>query len=911
MVFSNAIEYNLARSLRYVTDTGDASSSVAPAFPIGSAGTSKFIVNEQAFDLVATGLKPGTVHRAFINGVDVTAFCKQVGKTYGAGLTSEVDPFSAEKGLTARLGGSIYFTFYYSAEIAAATPVEQAGAAAELIASQRILRIASNDGNSVAEIAFTPPLFAKNELDVKIQKTPSATNVKSDVAVITNSTSSATELFYTPQNFAMIQTFYADPESVRGAGNVFLTSIDLFFKAKPNLLNNVTGNPLPGVSIAICEVENNQPVISRTYVKSLSYKDYPNIYSYSDASTPVTFGFIDPLKITTGRFYGIVVIFEDPAYALWTNVVGNSLLGTNTPSSGVNSNKDGNLFRKNNANVFNSISNTDLKFNVRVAKFFENVETKTYITDNYEFLTVDSSATNGNFLGGESVFKDRATETGTLSITQGSDAILGSFTDFTGLSNSEIIVIRNGVGPSNTHIAVVKNVVNATYMTTTSALPYTNTTASYTRTVVGKVYYQDNITGKLYLSGSTANVYTFAALDTIVGTISGATANVISVDDVSLDRVRAKADVSVPSTTELNVALRGTKFDPAAETYSYSDNNTTRIVLNAPTSTEVNKYNSYILSRSNELAQATPLYSNTSLLVDKKSLKVDVTYRTTGNPYQSPIVKNSLINLFVINNLLSNNVQVVVKDSVGNDMTIDSEVIGNGSSLSRHLGKKVNFAAGRRAEDVRVYMTAYRPLDSDVKIYAKLYNSEDLEAFDDKVWSPLAYIGQNANKYSSSEDSNDFIEYELGLQNYPEAANTLPIPFKTTYNSPNLVVTDPTRLNPSNYVVAGDVVRVFDSVFPDSNYVVVPVASANSTQIVLATAITSNNVVGNSITVEKVKYTTSAFNNPENDNICRYYNNDGAAYDTFNTMQIKIVFTGDFSYRAPKVDQLQVIGVSA
>jgi hypothetical protein len=80
---------------------------------------------------------------------------------------------------------------------------------------------------------------------------------------------------------------------------------------------------------------------------------------------------------------------------------------------------------------------------------------------------------------------------------------------------------------------------------------------------------------------------------------------------------------------------------------------------------------------------------------------------------------------------------------------------------------------------------------------------------------------------------------------------------------------------------------------------------------VLATAITSNNVVGNSITVEKVKYTTSAFNNPENDNICRYYNNDGAAYDTFNTMQIKIVFTGDFSYRAPKVDQLQVIGVSA
>jgi len=208
-------------------------------------------------------------------------------------------------------------------------------------------------------------------------------------------------------------------------------------------------------------------------------------------------------------------------------------------------------------------------------------------------------------------------------------------------------------------------------------------------------------------------------------------------------------------------------------------------------------------------------------------------------------------------------------------------------------------------------MTAYRPLNSDVKVYAKLHNSEDLEAFDDKVWTPLTYVGENSGKYSSSEDTNDFISYELGLQNYPEAANTLPGPFKTTYNANNLIATDPTRLNPSSYVVAGDVVRIYDPVFPDSNYIVVPVSSANSTQIVLATAITSNNVVGNSITVDKVKYATSAFNNPENDNISRYYNTTGAAFDTFNTMQIKIVFTGDFSHLAPKVDQIQVIGVSA
>lgn len=907
MVFSNILELNLFRSLRYATDTGDASSSVAPAFPVGSIGTSKFVVNEQAFDLIASGLRSGTRHRAFLNGVDVTAYCKQVGSLYGAGLVSSGVPGSIEIS-PGRTGAVIYFTFYYTAEVAAATPVEQAGAAADLIAGQRILRIVSDDGKSVSEVAFAPPLFAKNEPEVRIQKTPSITGTRSSVEVFTSSQSTVNELFYTPQNFSLIQTFYADPEIVQGAGNVFLTSVDLFFKAKPNLLNNVTGNPLPGVSIAICEVDNNEPVLSRTYAKSLSYKDYQNIYSYSDASTPVTFGFGDPLKLTTGRFYGIVVIFEDPAYALWTNKVGNALLGTNTPSSGVNSNKDGKLFRKNNANVFNAISDTDLKFNIRSARFFSNNETKTYVTDNYEFLTIN--ARNGNFLGGESVFKNRAVEAGTISIVEGSNEIVGSFTDFNSLNESEAIVISNGVGPSNTHIAVIENVVNATYMTTTNLLPYSNTAASYIRTAVGKLYYQDAVSGKIYLSGSTANAYVFAASDTVVGTISGATANVVSVDNISLDRVRAKADVSVPSTTELNITLRGTQFDPSTGAYAYNDNNNTNIIPNAPTSTEISKYNSYILSRSNELSQIS-LFSNNNLLISKKSLKVDVEYRTFNNEYQSPIVKDSKINLFVMNNLLSNTVQTTVKDSVGNDMFVDSEVLGNGSSLSRHIGKKINFATGRRAEDVRVYMTAYRPLSSDVKVYVKLYNSEDLEAFDDKVWTPLTYIGENVNKYSSSEDTNDFIEYELGLQNYPESANTFAIPFSTTYNSVNVVVTDPTRLNPSQYVVAGDVVRLFNPVESESNYVVIPVASANSTQIVLASPVTSNNVVGNSITVEKVKYPTSAFNNPENDNICRYYNNNRAAYDTFDTMQVKIVFTGDFSYRAPKVDQIQVIGVSA
>jgi hypothetical protein len=909
MVFSNAIELNLLRSLRYVTDTGDAGSSLAPAFPVGAMGTPEFVANEQAFNLVATGLKPGTVHRAFLNGINVTGFCKQVGRSYGSGLITEYGPPSRSIVPidSTKSGGEIYFTFYYTAEIDATTPVEQAGAAANLIAGQRILRIVSDDGKSVAEIAFIPPLFAKNEPEVRIQKTPSEQTVRSDVKFITTNQASVNDLYYTPQNYSLIQTFYADSEIIDKSGNVFLTSVDLFFKAKPNLLNNVTGNPLPGVSIAICEVENNEPVLTKTYVKSLSYKPYYDIFSYSDASTGVTFGFNNPIRLATGRFYGIVVIFEDPAYALWTNKVGNSLIGTNTASPGVNSNKDGKLFLKNNANVYNPISDTDLKFTLRCAQFISNNEVKTYVANNYEFLSINTRT--GSFIGGESVFKNKAVETGTISIVQGTNVMVGSFTNFNALSNNEIFVISNGTGPGNNHIAIVDVISNATYLTTTNIMPFTNTAASYIRTAVGKTYYQDVVNNKLYLTNSNANTIVFAPNDIVVGVISGARANVASVDNLSIDRVRAKADVRVPSTTKVSLNLKGTAFNPSTSTYAYNQNNSTDIIPNALTSTEVSTYDSYVLSRSNEVGLT--LYSNTQLKVLNKSLHIDVEYSAFNNNYQSPIITDSSINLFLMKNLLSSNVDLTRKDSVGTDVVVDGEVLGNLVSQSRHIGKKITFGTGRRAEDVRVYLTAYRPLNTDVKVYAKLYNSQDLETFDDKVWTPLTYIGENSSKFSSSEDTNDFVEYELGLQDYPEASTTLTIPFNVTYNSNAIAVTDSTRLDPTDFIVSGDVVRILNPVSPETNYIVSPVSSANATHIILSSAVTSNNVVGSSMVIEKVKYPTSAFNNPENDNICRYFNTLGAAYDTFDTMQVKIVFTGDFSYRAPKVDQIQVIGVSA
>jgi hypothetical protein len=240
-----------------------------------------------------------------------------------------------------------------------------------------------------------------------------------------------------------------------------------------------------------------------------------------------------------------------------------------------------------------------------------------------------------------------------------------------------------------------------------------------------------------------------------------------------------------------------------------------------------------------------------------------------------------------------------------NGVTYDGEVGGNGTALARHIAKKVDFAKEHFAEDIRVFMTAYRPVGTDIKVYAKVHNSQDPEPFDDKSWTPLEYI-TSTSTYSSSEDPNDFIEYELGL---PDASETINIPgvFKTVYADTTVTAAN---VNPKAYLSNNDIIKIYSSIFPQ-NYTIAVAKEVGSTSIKLGSPISSNSVVSDGMSVAKAKYPNIAFNNPMNNNISRYYNEALVEIDTFDSMQIKIVFLSDSTYFIPKVDQIQVLGVSA
>ena len=875
----------LQQSLKGLPYLGDYS-----GFTLQPTDWSKYIASEQILNFNVFGLKPGTVHRAYLNGIDVTSLCKQQGKSIGTGLTTPAIADNSSAGLQ--------FVYYYRAGTSATTSVEQAAAFSILIGGVRTLEIKSTDSTSVATVQLGIPQYARSEVEAIIKKTssPDPSIVAQTVSYVeVAKTVSDTNFYFTPPNFSLVQTFYADPEIVNGASEVTMTSIDLFFKLKPSQTANLSGNPNAGVAIAICEIENDQPNLQKTYASSLSYKDFSRIYSFGDASSATTFGFNQPLKLPTGRFYGIVVMYEDPGYVAWVNKVGDRLVNTNIPSPGVNSNKDGKLFIRNSSGVFNSLSDVDIKFNLRCAKYVAQTDKKVFVNKDYEYFTVTNQ--QGSFYGGEYVWQNTAPETGSVAIVQGGNTIIGTGTSFGTLNEDTNIVLQSG---NASQVVTITEVVNNTVISVSELIEFSNTNARHINTVVGKVYVQDRPRNKIYLKDSTANTIYFTVGNTFIGADSGATANIVSIDNLSVDRVRLRGGIRAPANGLVETVLKATS--QSGGTYTYSDANQERVKINNQQAYNITNYDAYVLSRSNEIQQVS-LYSNTDLFVNKKSLKIEADYLVLGSGeiYMSPLLEGSKLDLYSIENRVSNACNIA---------DIDTEVAGNGIALSKHIGAKVQFSNDKFAEDVRMFMVAYRPKGTEIRVYARIHNSKDPEAFDDKAWTPLEYT-QNVNKFSSTDDETDFVEFELGLPQYSDSAYTLPGTFTTTLGSAVIAAANSGYSNTTNLIANNDLIKIYNPLFPQTNYQVAAVKEANATHITIGGVVETNNIAGSGYKIDKLKYTNVAFNNVNNTNISRYYNSTLAEFDAFDSMQVKIVMLADNTYKVPRIDQIQVLGVSA
>ena len=107
-------------------------------------------------------------------------------------------------------------------------------------------------------------------------------------------------------------------------------------------------------------------------------------------------------------------------------------------------------------------------------------------------------------------------------------------------------------------------------------------------------------------------------------------------------------------------------------------------------------------------------------------------------------------------------------------------------------------------------------------------------------------------------------------------------------------------------------IRVYNEGAPN-NFFVERVLSSTSTTITLANPITNGSFNTTGLKIGLISNTNkySAFVNPQNRNVVRYYTNSLAPKDTYKIFVMKIVLLSPDKFRAPLVKDIRAIAVSA
>jgi hypothetical protein len=438
-------------------------------------------------------------------------------------------------------------------------------------------------------------------------------------------------------------------------------------------------------------------------------------------------------------------------------------------------------------------------------------------------------------------------------------------------------------------------------------IPSFNGAGKYKSPVSGRMSRFSKVDKYLYLDESNAanSTFKFAVSDTVVGSRSGATANVVSVDRFKLDAFVPKLFINNPSSGTIGLSY---KIASEANTIGGDFIQFSLNEINRPTQ------NTYVLSKSLEV-EGSSLYGT-----EKKSAvaKIDLV-ALAADSFSAPVIDCDNLDFIAkrnnINNNTTENRTYVSPSNSSYTYTItdyDTEIDRNGLASTKYISKKISFNDGLYAEDIKVFLTAYRPSGTQIKVYAKLHNTSDVETFDSKSWTPLV-LDQNSNRYSIMGNEADQIEYSYKLPQYPDVLQNLGETHLAEFG--NAVIATSSSLVAN--LQENDVVRIYKPGFSDTNHEVAVVLSSNSTTVTLNKQIRNTDIVGGlgqpavSVGIDKLKYKNIVFNNIANDNVSRYYTTSKTEFDTYNTMQIKIVLLSDSSYKIPKIQQLQAVGVSA
>lgn len=398
-------------------------------------------------------------------------------------------------------------------------------------------------------------------------------------------------------------------------------------------------------------------------------------------------------------------------------------------------------------------------------------------------------------------------------------------------------------------------------------------------------------------SGSTtgsAQTLTASIGSTLVGLTSGATVNVISVYNRSINMFDPELVIGSPPTTSYSV---NANFS-SNTTGNYKIDSTQEFKMLSMGLNSITQNSSFIMSRSEEVKNSSNLYSYEGVSSKSAVVKVKLISLLPNNSvYTTPYIDTENLNMYFYNN------------KINNDTTNEHTYYGN--STVKHITTRIDLNNNRAAEDLVVYLDAYQPTGASVEVYARLYNYYDnQDAFDDKNWTKLiANTSTSDYGLSSSINKNDIREFAYELP-YEIPANST-ITGTVTVSTGSNTVTGQSTFFSAN-VAVGDLVKVYSPNFPNTNFFYSQVvAIASNTSMTINKNFANASILGSGFLMDVAKYQENGFKNIQNSNILRYYNTENSEFDTFNSFAVKIVLLATDPNQTPRVRNIRAIGVSA
>jgi hypothetical protein len=652
----------------------------------------------------------------------------------------------------------------------------------------------------------------------------------------------------------MAQTFKINHPDLEDVAGIQLISMDLYFASK---------DPSLGVTIEIRKTLNGSPTaqvltFGRKHLRS------SQINTSADGTTASVIVFDGPIFLSPTEEYCFVVLPDgnSPDYQLWLSKTGGTDIATSQP---VHTDQfEGSMFMSTNNRAWKPMIDEDVKFNLYRAGFStdsSNAGIVTFFNKANEYLSL--STINGNFKQGEIVFQVNASAqtTGTATMSTSNTIVTGTGTAFnTEYAAGDFLTFSNTTAQDTVEI---NSVTNSTQIILKGYPLIANTTGiAVSKTPTGVVYYYDSSTKDMHIEDSTASssAFKFAADASIIGAESGANASIVSVNDKAVSYLEPVLYKTNPSSTDVQLFIH-------ANTAS-GDTGNTQIRTNDRFHI---KEKAVIKSKSNDLTGNFKTYFKMS----------------TNSAKISPMIDAQTLGFNIYEN------------QINNDAT-NEHITGQGNATCSYVSKTVTLDDGLDAEDLRVYVTAFKPGkdNCNIKVYGKILNEEDNNLFYDRHWTELDLIGPD--HFSNDDNRLDYREYQYQI---PKTPTSVFVEKAKTFG--NTTIT--TASNQASTLTAGTLVKVTNG-DPDTDYQIATVKSASTTTIILDEAIQfANNVAAD---VSTVTLPQTAFKDPQNGSVVTYFNAEGSKFNTYKVFAIKIVLLSDSTATAPAIKDFRAIALS-